>query len=46
MKPALPIQRHEAVLQMLRTERRSENRKLQLLKERLLKSPKLLKRAS
>jgi len=46
MKPTQPIQLHEVILQMRRNERKSENRKLNLLKERLLKTTKLLKRAS
>jgi len=48
MQPSQPIQRHEAVLRMRRNERRSENRKLQLLKMRLLTGTKLptLKRTS
>lgn len=36
MQPIQPTQRHEIVLHMRRNERASEDRKLQLLKERLV----------
>jgi len=42
MQPTQPVLRHELILEMKRNERTAEERKLQLLKERLQATEKQL----